>query len=151
MALIRKNNTTIAAVPLGHVEDWLAGEDLRRADVTVEATASETRAVARNRVRAGAGDAETLIGTYGDAVAFLLVEVAAFMSATSAATSIARVRTAAALLATALKPLTDGVADGTIRLPYRIKEGGQDAALAEINSRIRQVADAFEADDGQAA
>ena len=81
-------------------------------------------------------------------MAFLLVDLAVFMSATRAATTIAQVRAAAAALATALKPLTDGVADGTIRLPYKLKEGGQDAALAEINSRIRQVADAFEADDG---
>ena len=56
MALIHKDDTTIAAMPLAEVETWLAEQEIDRDTVIVEATEAETRALTR----------ATLVGTYGD-------------------------------------------------------------------------------------
>ena len=145
MALIHKDDTTIAAMPLAEVETWLTEQQIARDDVTVEATANETRALIRHTIANTAGDTQTLIGTYGDAVSFLLVEIAAFMKALhNDATTIAQIKAAAAPLSAALTPLAQAVEDGTVQLAYRNKTGGQDAALAEIITRIGGVGSAFE-------
>ena len=143
MALIHKDDTTIAAMPLAEVETWLAEQEIDRDTVIVEATEAETRALTRASIADSAGDTQTLVGTYGDAITFLLVETAKLATAINGATTIAQIRAAAEPLATALTPLAEAVEDGTVQLAYRNKTGGQDAALAEIKNRISQVGGAF--------
>ncbi len=147
MALIKKGAETIAAVALRDVDGWLADEGLEKSDVTVEANDAEIRTAARAAINRTAGDTETLVGTYGDGVTFLLVEIGKFAAALKVAGSMAATKTAAAPLADALDPLVAGVADGTIKLPYKVKDGGQADALAEIGTRITKVAEALETDD----
>ena len=144
MALIHKDDTTIAAMPLAEVETWLAEQEIDRDTVIVEATEAETRALTRQTIADSAGDSQTLIGTYGDAVTFLLVETAKLAAAINDATRIADIKAAAEPLATALTPLAEAVEDGTLKLAYRTKTGGEQAALAEIATRIGQVGSAFE-------
>ncbi len=147
MALIHKNDTTIAAMPLAEVETWLAEQEIDRDTVTVEATKAETRALTRQTIADTAGDSQTLIGTYGDAVTFLLVETAKLATAINGATTIAQIRAAAVPLATALTPLAEAVEDGTVQLAYRNKTGRQDASLAEIATRIGLVGSVFGEED----
>ncbi len=147
MALIKKGPETIAAMALGDVDQWLTEEGLSKEDVTVEANAADIRAATRRTIHSTVGDTETLIGTYGDGVTFLLVEIGKLTAALKVAANIAAMKTAATPLADALDPLVAGVADGTIKLPYKVKTGGQAAALIEIGTRITSVAEAFEADD----
>ena len=144
MALIRKDNIAIAAMPIAEVGEWLAEQAIDPGDVSVEATEDETRALVRQEITRTAGDPQTLIGTYGDAVTFLLVETAKLAAAIHAATTIARIRAAAEPLATALTPLADAVGDGSVTLAYRNKTGGEQAALAEIATRIGQIANIFD-------
>lgn len=143
MALIRKDATIIAAVPLSEAEDWLAAQEIARDEVTVEAVAAETKALARQMIAQAAGDTETVLGTYGDAVSFLLVEVAALASAIAEARSVTQIKAAAAPLSAALAPLAAAVEDGSVALAYRRKAGGEAAQLAEIDARIGQVGRAF--------
>ena len=144
MALIHKDDTTIAAMPLAEVETWLAEQEIDRDTVTVEATEDETRALTRQTIAKNAGDTPTLVGTYGDAVTFLLVETAKLAIAINGATTIAQIRAAAEPLATALTPLAEAVEEGTLKPAYRNKQGGEQAALAEITTRIGEVGSAFE-------
>ena len=143
MALIHKDDTTIAAMPLAEVETWLAEQEIDRDTVIVEATEAETRALTRQTIAENAGDKQTLVGTYGDAVTFLLVETAKLATAINGATTIAQIKAATEPLATALTPLEEAVEDGTLQLAYRNKTGGQDAALAEIATRVGQVGGVF--------
>ena len=143
MALIHKDDTTIAAMPLAEVEDWLAEQEIDRDTVTVEATEDETRALTRQTIADSAGDTQTLVGTYGDAVTFLLVETAKLATAINGATTIAQIRAAAEPLATALTPLAEAIEAGTLQLAYRNKTGGQDASLAEIATRVGEVGSVF--------
>ncbi len=144
MALIKKGPETIAAVALRDVDGWLADEGIKKSDVTVEANAAEISAAARAAINRTAGDTETLVGTYGDGVAFLLVEIGKLAAALKGAANMAAMKTAAAPLADALDPLVAGVGDGTIKLPYKVKDGGQAAALTEIGTRITKVAKALD-------
>ncbi len=148
MALIKKGTETIAAMALRDVDDWLEQEGLGKDAVTVEANDAEIRDAARAAIHRTAGDADTLIGTYGDGVTFLLVEIGRLAAALRASTTLAQAKTAATPLADALAPIVAGVGDGTIKLPYKLKTGGQAAALTEIGTRITRVAEAFEGDDG---
>ena len=149
MALIHKDDTTIAALPLAEVETWLAEQEIDRDTVIVEATEDETRALTRRTITQAAGDAQTLLGTYGDAVTFLLVETAKLTAAINGATTIAQIRAAAEPLATALTPLAEAVEDGALQLAYRNKQGGEQAALTEIVTRIGGVGSVFEDADNK--
>ena len=149
MALIKDTSTgaTIGAAPLAEVEGVLAELGLEVAEVTVEATEDEIRLAHRREIAATVGDIPTLVGTASDGVQYVLCEIARLTAGLAAATTLAQVREAAEPLNQALADFKAGVDDGTIKLPYAVKPGGEAAMLTEIAERATATADVFEEDE----
>jgi len=103
-----------------------------------ELQSDATRSAVRQRIKASAGDVESLLGTTADAAALVLYEMAKMAAAISAAGTVAEIKAAAQPFADLTAPFLAGVADGSVKLPVLAK--GEAAALAEMQTRATAVA-----------
>jgi len=106
-----------------------------------EIQSEATRSAVRQRVKASAGDVESLLGTTSDATALVLYEMAKMAAAISAAGTVAEIKAAALPFADLTAPFLAGIADGSVKLPVLAK--GEAASLLEIQSRATAVTDAL--------
>lgn len=99
----------------------------------------------KNQIRAdiinSVGDIPSLVGTNADATALLMYHLGKLLvQMADANTSHAKNAEAAAPLTALLKQFSDGVDQGTIKLPHMVK-GDESTAIDEIAARCTGVAD----------
>lgn len=122
---------------------WIAEFGANPADVTVDYSDAELRAMLRSAIARDAGDTLSLLGTATDGAQLLLVRFCELIQGLNAATTIAEVRAAAAGFEPTATALLADIAAGTVKMPFELK--GEAAVIAEIGERATAVADAFEA------
>lgn len=108
-------------------------------------SAVEQREIVRDKIKSGAGDVLSMLGTVSDATQMLLVAHCELIDAIAKASTIAEIKAAAAnntLAADAATLLAD-VAAGTTKMTYALK--GKDAVLADIKLRSTAVVDVLTA------
>ena len=98
---------------------------------------SALKTVMRSKIKEGAGDLQSLVGTSTDAICYLLYELGQLLPALSNAQSLAEVRAAAAPLAATLGAFAQSVDESSIRLPYQNKSTD---VLDDVASRATEVA-----------
>ena len=95
MPTIEKDGQIIAAIQPHMLEDWLADNDLKEDDVTIQWSEAEQKAKKRARIADDAGDTLSLLGTTSDGAHLLLIHMARFLTAVKTAPNLAAVKAAA--------------------------------------------------------
>ncbi|MBH9537904.1 hypothetical protein [Novosphingopyxis sp. YJ-S2-01] len=102
------------------------------------AHAAADRSKLRERIIAGAGDTDSLLGTVADVSTLMLAQLAQLAAALSTAQSLAEMRAAAQPLADLTNDLRARIDSGEIHFPHQAK--GADAVIGEAGTRFTAIA-----------
>ena len=101
----------------------------------------EANDLVRAKIKRGAGDTASLLGTTSDAASLAIYGLATLVAKLSTAQSLADVREAAAPFAALSAGFLAKVESGDIKLPFLIK--GIESVVADIEARSTAVSDAI--------